>query len=542
MARKSRKPQAVAEETKPEFEKKTAIYVRLSLDDKKKEQTSTENQRRIAEQHLLSIPELGTPVVYEDCGFTGRNTNRPAFQKMLADIEQGLIECVIVKDHSRLGRNSIDTIYYIDEYFPLRGVRYIAVTDSFDSFLSESGVMVSLINVMNEAHSMDIGRKIRSQKQQAIKNGSFIGRYAPLGYHKKKEEICRLVIDENAAPLVQELFERAGEGETIHSLLVSLNERKELTPNDYKLTLQGKEITPENQKKWSHITLERMLQSQVYIGHMVQGKTENVNRVTKQKDPSEYVVIKNTHPALISEELFQKVQENLAKRRFKEREVFENTNPFVGTLYCGCCHYPLHRRNRTPKKRETPKFMYSCTTNQKYGKDNCSFHQPFKIYQEELWETLRNVLEMQAKVLIGKELALLKKESEIENRTKQVNVQLRQLEKDLSTKQKFMRGLYENLITGVITEEEYTELRGTYEEEILQIKQKFISLYQLQEEVEKERQTLTALNRELNVPDLELSKEVINRFFRKIVMYEGKRLEIEFNFQFPLIDEVLCHE
>ncbi len=540
MARKSRKTPVTEHIALPEVDRKTAIYLRISHDDKKKEQTSTENQRRIAEEYLLSIPELGTPIIYEDCGFTGGNTNRPAFQNMLADIEQGLIDCVIVKDHSRLGRNSLDTIYYIDEYFPLRGVRYIAVTDSYDSAINESGVFLSLINVINEAYSIDISKKIKAQKKQAIQNGSYVGRFAPIGYHKERTDICRLVIDENSAPLVQELFERAGNGETIHSLLLSLNERKELTPKDYNLTLQGKEI--ENQKKWSHPTLERILQSQTYLGHMVQGKMENFNRVTIVKDPSEYVIVKNTHPALVSEELFQKVQENIANNRHKKREVFEVKNPFVGKLYCGCCHYPLHRKNRTPKKKETPNFQYLCSSNLKYGKETCTYPQPFKVFEEDLWEVLRSLLEFQAKVLLGKELSLLKKENELQNSKKQVDNQLKQLEKELKIKQKFLRGLYENLISEVITENEYTELRGAYELEILQIKQDFISISKQQEDLERERVSLSTFAKELQVPDLELSGEVIDRFFRKIVMYEGKGLEVEFNFQFPLIDEVLSHE
>lgn len=542
MARKSRKPQAMLDTALQEVEKKVAIYIRLSHDDKNKEQTSTENQRRIAEQHLLSIPELGTPVVYEDCGFTGSNTNRPQFQKMLADIENGLIECVIVKDHSRLGRNSLDTIYYIDEYFPLRGVRYIAVTDSFDSFLSESGVMVSLINVINESYSMDISRKIKAQKQQAIKSGTYVGRNPPHGYCKERKEICRLEVDETSAPLVQELFERAGKGETLHSILLSLNERKEPTPSDYQKALRGLEILPKNRKKWSYQTLERILQSKMYLGHMVQGKTENFNRVTRIKDPSEYIIVKNTHPPLISEELFEKVQANLENKRYKSRDYHDVKNPFAGKLYCGCCKYPLYRRNRLPKKKETPKFVYSCSSKLKYGKDTCSYPQPFKIYEEDLWNTLRSLLEIQSEILLGKELSLLKKEDEFQNREKQVATQLKNLEKELKTKQKFLRGLYENLISDVITEVEYTELRGTYEQEIFQIKQEFLSISKEQEDLAKEKLNLTAWSKELRVPDLELNGEVIDRFFRKIVMYEGKRLEVEFNFQFPLIDEVLCHE
>ncbi len=211
MARKSRKvivPAAVA----PIAYIRTAHYVRLSVEADKKHESSIENQILILNNYIEDKPEFRVQEIYIDNGISGSTFHRPAFQKLLADIEAGLIDCVMVKDLSRLGRNSIDTGYYIEQYFRTYNIRFIAVTDQFDTadpVNLHSGIMLPLKNMVNEAYALDISKKIKAQAHQAMKDGDFIGARAPYGYRKDPNNCHKLLVDEDTAPVVQQIFQWA---------------------------------------------------------------------------------------------------------------------------------------------------------------------------------------------------------------------------------------------------------------------------------------------------------------------------------------------
>ena len=187
MARKSRKETVITAEPVPSLYVHVALYIRLSVEDNKKRGCSVENQKLVLNDFLADKPDFVVYDTYIDNGMTGTNFHRPGFQQMLSDIEAGYINCVIVKDLSRLGRNSIDTGYYIEQYFYTHNVRFIAVTDQFDTADPgnlHGGIMLPLKNMINEAYSLDIGRKIKAQARQAMKDGDYIGARAPYGYRK----------------------------------------------------------------------------------------------------------------------------------------------------------------------------------------------------------------------------------------------------------------------------------------------------------------------------------------------------------------------
>lgn len=208
MARKSRK-QTAAPMLAPSLYVHVALYIRLSVEDNKKRGCSVENQKLVLNDFLSDKPDFVVYDTYIDNGATGTNFHRPGFQQMLSDIEAGHINCVIVKDLSRLGRNSIDTGYYIEQYFHAHNVRFIAVTDQFDTADSgnlHGGIMLPLKNMINEAYALDIGRKIKAQARQAMKDGDYIGARAPYGYRKDPDNCHKLLIDENTAPVVKQIF------------------------------------------------------------------------------------------------------------------------------------------------------------------------------------------------------------------------------------------------------------------------------------------------------------------------------------------------
>ena len=247
MARKSRK-----HITEPVFTSvspfiNTALYIRLSVEDNKKRGNSIETQKMVLEDYLSNKPEFRIYETYIDNGTTGTNFNREGFQRMLSDIETGKIGCVIVKDLSRLGRNSIDSGYYIEQYFPSHNVRFIAVTDQFDSENPDNlhgGIILPLKNMINEAYSIDIGRKIKAQARQDMKEGKFVGGRAPFGYKKDPNDCHKLIVDPVAAPVVQQIFQWAYEKVGLNRIVLMLNEGGYPAPSNYKYSTG--EITHEN--------------------------------------------------------------------------------------------------------------------------------------------------------------------------------------------------------------------------------------------------------------------------------------------------------
>lgn len=247
MARKSRKETAAVVVQEADTACRAAIYVRLSVEDTHTHSVSIETQQMIIARYLEQYPEISVYDTYIDNGATGTNFHRPGFQQMLSDIEAGHVNCVIVKDLSRLGRNTIDTGYYIEQYFCIRSIRFIAVNENFDTAAPEdahSGIIIPLRNMINEAYALDIGRKIRAQQRQAMKDGKFIGARTPYGYLKAEDDCHQLIIDPVAAVVVQRMFRWASEGAGLNTIAVRLNEAGILTPSHYK-KMQGK-ITHEN--------------------------------------------------------------------------------------------------------------------------------------------------------------------------------------------------------------------------------------------------------------------------------------------------------
>ena len=255
--------------------------IRLSVEDNKKRGCSVENQKLVLNDFLSDKPDFVVYDTYIDNGATGTNFHRPGFQQMLSDIEAGHINCVIVKDLSRLGRNSIDTGYYIEQYFHAHNVRFIAVTDQFDTADSgnlHGGIMLPLKNMINEAYALDIGRKIKAQARQAMKDGDYIGARAPYGYRKDPDNCHKLLIDENTAPVVKQIFEWAHEHVSLNRIVRNLNEMGIPAPSHYKKAT-GEITSPGliGSGKWQTRTVMKILESEVYTGDLVQGKTKIVD-------------------------------------------------------------------------------------------------------------------------------------------------------------------------------------------------------------------------------------------------------------------------
>lgn len=344
MARKSRKQQTAAPVQELTGMKiwKAALYIRLSVEDKGDHGVSLETQQRIMENFAAMHPEIQVVEIYTDNGVTGRTFERPAFQKMLRDADNGIIDCILVKDLSRLGRNTIDAGYYIEKYFPLHGIRFISVNDQFDSTSPDNDgnhVILPLKNMINEAYAFDISRKVKAQQRQSMKSGEFVGARPPYGYEKATDNCHQLVVDEEAAPVVQKIFSWASEGVPLNIIVRRLNESGILSPGYYGVS---KGRIPNNRLagngKWQTWTVTKILTSEIYTGDMVQGKSKTVGHKQVPTSPDEWITVKGTHEALVSHELFNQVQAVLKEKADKSADCTKvpyTENVLRGKIFIG---------------------------------------------------------------------------------------------------------------------------------------------------------------------------------------------------------------
>ena len=329
MARKTRKAfnNENADNIPPISEKiyKTAIYVRLSVEDiRKKISDSIGTQKAMLLQYIETQPNLQLYKIYEDINYTGTNFNRPGFTKMIEDIQSGTVNCIIVKDLSRFGRNFEETGRYLEHVFPFLQIRFISVNDSYDSLtatLDETTLIVPLKNLLNEIYAHDISKKSQSSFKLKQKRGEVCGAFAPYGYIKRGTS---LIIDEKTAPVVKQIFMWVTEGYSDNAITQNLNALKIAPPGRY-LFEKGlaKSKKHEDTTFWYKSAVKRISENLTYTGILAQGKYQsnflNGGGIIK-KNSTEWIVRENTHKAIIEKELFDKVQ----KIRLHRKESMKN--------------------------------------------------------------------------------------------------------------------------------------------------------------------------------------------------------------------------
>lgn len=354
---------------------KAGAYLRLSRDDEgfSSESSSIKNQKAIIYNYLGEMPDIDLVDVYIDDGYTGTNFDRPGFSEMMFDINVGRINCIIVKDLSRLGRNTNKVGTLKDEVFPSKSVRFIAINDNVDT---KGGIddndVTDFKLVFNEFYVKDISKKIRSSLRASAKEGLFIGSYAPFGYKKSPEDKHQLIIDDEAADVVRKIFDDFVNGLSGRKIADDLNANHVLSPLAYRYKKLGKEY---KNYSWTSNTVIQILKNEVYLGNMVQHKRENVSYKLKQRkfvDKSEQILVKGTHEAIITD--FQKeLVDNILNER-KERRLRKRNNGqivpvlFSGMLVCSDCGGAMAATMKHNKR------CYRCTLYSNGGKNACSSH------------------------------------------------------------------------------------------------------------------------------------------------------------------------
>ena len=534
MARKSRKNiDAPMIDTAPvQSVCRAAGYVRLSSDDRRKRGDSIETQKCIIENWIAACPDIELHDFYIDTGATGTNFDRPAFQKMLADAERGVVSAIVVKDLSRFGRNAIDSGYYIERYLPSINIRLIAVNDGFDSAHARpgDGILIPLKNTINEAYSLDISRKCRAVQRQNIREGKFVGRLAPYGYLKATDDCHRLVIDEAAAPVVRQMFDWAAQGIIAREIARRLNTADVPSPSQYKRD-QGFKVNHTLSACWQQRTVDIILTDRVYVGDLLQGKTKKVNHVQVNVSPDEWILVENTHAPIISRELFETVQRVRARISLEDQEKRSAPAPyslnfFKGKIFCAQCGHAMHRN----RQNSDGAYWFRCESKWKYAESACV---QVSVKESDLLETILVTAEKHFETLCGDGLTFWLNRQIISTKQVSSNAELSSIRQQLSRNGMYLKSLYENLVSGIISKDDFQRMKLNYEEKIR-------ALQSRAEALELERQNFERQNtqrfdlfqslRGLRVkPDL--TAAVIDALIEKILVYPDKSVEIVFKFQ-----------
>ena len=451
-----------------------ALYLRLSKDDDGiNESASISTQRKMLQTYAR---ENGFTVYgeYVDDGWSGTNFNRPSWKRLLQDIEDKKVNLVITKDLSRLGRDYIATGQYTEIYFPSKGIRYIAVNDGYDSDRPYTDI-APFKNIINEMYARDTSNKIRSAFQTKMKDGAFIGNFAPYGYMKDPENKNHLLIDNAVSPIVQEIFRLAEEGSSPSEIAITLNVDKIMTPAMYRCCRRPylKLDDYSNRKEWTSSMICKMLRNIVYLGHIAQGKTTKVSfksHITLQNPQDEWIIAENMHEPLISQETFYNVQKRSVARRHLPKTTFINI--FSGIAKCADCGRNM---STTVSRRKGNVYNLVCGGYKLYGKDQCTNH--FIDY-----EVLYDVILCEIKMLLtmtdeDKEKILasvpnLSNQKEKQKETGTVTA-LKKREKELD---RIIEHLYEDNVSGRLDEKRFYKMLASYEAEQKDISSRLASL------------------------------------------------------------------
>ncbi len=516
------------------------IYLRLSREDgDKTESDSISNQRELLIDFLNRNPELLLHEIWIDDGYSGVDFQRPGFEKMMEAVKAGEINCIIVKDFSRLGRNFIETGKYIERIFPFMGVRFIAVNDNYDSAklrtLSDN-LLVPVKNLINDAYCRDISIKIRSQLAVKRKMGQCIAPFAVYGYQKSLDNRHKLVVDQLAAGVVQDIFQWKLEGYSAGTIAKRLNDLGVLSPMEYKEFLGSKFFSPFKQNSkagWTSGTILRILKDPVYMGTLAQGRRSRPNY--KIKKPIEipkdkWIVAEHCHEPIVSKEIFENVARLL--------EADTRTSPgnevvfmLAGLLYCGDCKRSMSRKNNS--RKEKPYYYYICSGYKQ--RTGCKSHSIRSLYVEEaaIW-TIEKFLGLFLKLEIVKEhiRSIIYEGRNI----KKILIRLEAKKEELQKYQKYQYYLYEEYTEDIISMEDMKTLKERYQKKIQETQREQQYLEKERDkavEIEKEKnqkvwEWLENLKCQKNIGKIERKMAVI--FIKKIEIYENYRIRIQFRF------------
>lgn len=523
-----------------------ALYIRLSQEDEdngkdKQESNSVTSQKTLLNEFIEEHDDLIVYDTYIDDGYTGTDFNRPSFQRLLEDMRNGNINCVIVKDLSRLGRNYIEVGNYIEQVFPLFNIRFIAINDFVDSFknpASTNTILVPFKNLINDEYCRDTSIKIRTSLNGKKKKGEFIGAFPSYGYIKNPKDKHKLIIDEVAANIVKKIFDwNVNEGLGKIAICHKLNDLGILNPTGHKKLELGQNYNnygiQDNTYTWTPSTVRNILNNEVYIGNTVQGKrrtksykVHKVEGVPKE----EWVRVENTHEPIIDKETFEKAQE-LSKRDTKVSQKTKALSVWAGFLKCADCKRAMNKKSSTNKSGSKYEY-YICSTYRKKSNNLCTKH---SIKIEKLEKAVLKAINLHIDLLIDIEeiVKQINDVGAISSRPKQINEMIITKQSEISKISNYKRTLYEDWKNEDITRVEYLEYKQKYENDIERLKH---IIERLENEKQKYESQSICSNKWIDEFKekkgiIELSREIMMELIDWIYVKENGDIKIKFKFE-----------
>ena len=513
-------------------------YVRVSKEDiaagqvKKTESNSISNQKKLISDFVKDKQEINIVSVRTDDGYTGTNYDRPAFQLMLDDIRAGRINCVIVKDLSRFGREYIDAGKYIDRLFPYYGVRLIAINDNIDTITKDMSdeLGITIRNLFNDNYCRDISIKTRSSLKVKRKNGEFTGAFVAYGYRRSDKEHNNLMIDEYPASVVQDIFKWKLAGMSQDGIARKLNEQGILSPLEYKRSLgmnykSGFKV--KEKAVWTSIAVRRILTNELYVGTLIQGIRTTPNhkvKTVKVNDKEDWCILENNHEPIVSQKTFNLVQRLLAldTRTSPNKDVVFS---LCGLVVCGDCGNPMVRKVTTAKGKKYS--YYVCSRNK--DRSGCSSH---RIKTEDLETAVLRILQNHIRVVVEmwKCLDFIEKLPFRQINLRKAEERLLKIEEEISRYRKLKITLYEDMKEGIVTKEDYVDISVQYEQRIKDAEQ-------AAEQIHKEIDTLMGNSTDeqrwmkdfIQYKNLtQLTRIAAVELIEKIHVFENKKIVVEF--------------
>ena len=516
---------------------RVGLYIRLSREDGDKEESSSvTNQREMLKRYVSEQENFFIVKEYVDDGYTGTNFDRPGFKQMIEDIEAGIIDTVITKDLSRLGRERLGVGHYTEIYFPEHNVRYIALLDNIDTYI-DSGMndMAPFKGVINDMYVRDISKKIRSSLIERKKAGNFLGVTAPYGYQKDPNNKFHLIINEKEAEVVKRVFRLYLEGNGLTRIAQILTKDGIPVPGESRDI--GKTRRTALYSSWKQTTIRRILDNRVYLGELVQFKRRKINYKSKRRitvPEEERYICKGTHEAIIDEESFNAVQNIL-----KKNKSFKGTKHdylFKGLLFCSECGARLNvtYSNYALKKYGEYRYTTICYSYSRLYSDICTRHSnSIPELEEVLIKHIKEVCSRYINENLQDELInMAKKQKQLELKQISNEKRLETLEQKISDIGLYIKNLYMDKVKGVVNENDYISLVADFtkdKDNLIKEKEELIKIINNQKPQINETAKIERLAKDflsLERP----TKQLLNELIEKITISENKEINIYFKF------------
>lgn len=548
MARVSRKNIAVTAVSATEEMKlyKACLYLRLSDEDKRNiEDNSIGNQKKICLEHLKKLPEIEVIASYIDNGASGTNFSRSGFKQMLQDLTKGEINCVVVKDLSRLGRNYLETSEYLEKFFPEAGIRFIAVNNGYDSIRKLNGkqeIVIPFSNIVNDMYAKDVSRKIRSSIEILMKSGEFLPPSGSIPYgYLRDEKNNTYIIDEETAPIVQEIFKMKLQGVSDCEIIRTLNRKQIPSPGKIRYLRGMTKAEKYKDAVWIGSTLRKLLSNEVYLGHRIHGKVKRdcLGAEKKRRPQDEWEYVYNVHPALISEEDFQKIRQIKEKGREKQAQCnkhqkrsLEERRLLTGKIYCGDCGTLMGARkgNQRLTSKKSPRIFYQCDGYEYSGRTRCFNHY---ISQKDVLEKIKNALNVQFKLIAESDRVIKSIQDDKKGMLALHDKKRKEINDELAKMKMKKERLLIDYNDGTINSEEYKYIRQKYDEEEQKLRRILALAEKERKNQEKQLRTIEEWVKLMKqfMPQKNIDRKLIEHLIDTIYVYGNKNVEIVFLFK-----------